>query len=925
MANSELVDSLIDRGVVSKQITDTTLELEALDNQIIETIRNANLLNVAIGKATNARQLAQATDQAAVAQQKLSNLQTQGAILQERLNQAQARAVAQQQKATQQTNKLTGEYQKLLTAYNQATLAARNAGATFGVNSIQFAVTSQQVQGLRGQLDAIDQPLGNFQRNVGNYASGIGQAFTRAYSGIRTLANILPGVGISGLFLLAFQGLKYISEQLGLFEDKISLVTLNLKNLNDVNKTASDEYGKQSTALKILYQAATDVNNNMHDRVLAARELQKEFPDTFKNIQIETILNGNASKSYQQLTQDILDNAKARAAEGKIAELAGQIQEREFQKQKILSAAGEQRARVVAPVNAQILGAGGVSGTAGSQGVAISVQDQQKKIGQIAGDALREQDDQIRILKGQQDFLVKYAGGNNAIAKAISTNNTPKDPKAKDDRKQILEQQLKDQKLTEDQILNDSKSTLEERQNAINAFEVESYIIINKGENDKVLTTIEASNHVKAVEIDASKDRVKIVKDAQDALLRALVQGGKQQDDLLKQQIADYRDLESQRLQIIEQNSSDALSGIADQYSKGLITQKEYERQKTEIERQSAEDTINQQIITEQAIVDLQKSLLIFGIGNARDLGKAEQDLAKLKIKASKDATAQQLADAKTVADARKYQHDLELELANSVLEFTKTAIDGGFQKRLDTLKQESDAIDKNTQQQLDAVGRSVGSEKQKADQTALINAKAQQQKDVIAQKERKIQHDQAVFDKAFNIAKALESVALSEVKALDYLTNPLTAPLYPAIAALIGAIGAVNVATIIAQPIPAFKDGVRDKKTAGLGIWGEAGIELGVMPDGTAMLSPDKATLGYMPKGMNIFSHKELMRMVSKPDLPVYAGGHEVDVQSLIAESKRSTSRLETAFTQREKVSGFSVNSTRRARWESYKKRNLN
>lgn len=925
MANSELIDSIIDRGAVGKQITDTTAELADLDKQLIAAAQSANALNAAIGKAANTRQLTQTTNQAAIAQQRLTNLQTAGAIAQQRLTNLQTAAANQQAKQTAATNKLTGEYQKLVTAYNQATLAARNAGATFGVNSIQFQVTSQQVQTLRGQLDAIDQPLGNFQRNVGNYAGGIASAFGKAFNGLRVLANIIPGLGISGIFLVAFQGLKYLADQVGLFQDKIDIMTLNLKNLNDVNKTASDEYGKQSTALKILYQAATDVNNNMHDRLLAVRELQKEFPDTFKNIKTETILNGDASASYQQLTKDILDNAKARAAEGKIAELAGQIQEREFQKQKILSAAGEQRSRVVAPVNAQILGAGGASGTAGSQGVAISVQDQQKKIGQIAGDALREQDEQIRILKGQQDFLVKYAGGNNAIAKAISTNNTPKDPKAKDDRKQILEQQLKDQKLSEDQVLNNTKSTLEDRQNAINAFEVESYIIINKGEQDKVLTSLEASNHIKTVERDAAKDRIKIVKDAQDALLKALVQGGKQQDDLLKQQIADYRDLESQRLLIIEQNKSDALALIADQYSKGLITQADYERQKLDIERQSSEDTINQQIITEQTIVDLQKSLLVFGIGNARDLTKAEQDLAKLKISASKQATDAQLQDAQKVAAARKNQHDLELQLANEVLDFTKTAVDAGFQKRLDSLKQESDALDKNTQQQLDAVSRSVGSEKQKADQTALINAKAQQQKDVIAQKERKIQHDQAVFDKAFNVAKALESVALSEVKALDYLTNPLTAPLYPAIAALIGAIGAVNVATIIAQPIPAYKDGVRNKSTSGIGLWGEAGIELGVMPDGTAVLSPDKPTLDYMPKGMDIFSHKELLRMVSRPDIPVYASGKEIDVQSLISESKRSTSRLETAFMKREKVSGFSVNSTRRARWDAYKKRNLN
>jgi hypothetical protein len=55
------------------------------------------------------------------------------------------------------------------------------------------------------------------------------------------------------------------------------------------------------TKLKILYTAATDVNLAMKDRLLAVHALQREFPEYFKNIKDEAILNGKAKDSYDLL------------------------------------------------------------------------------------------------------------------------------------------------------------------------------------------------------------------------------------------------------------------------------------------------------------------------------------------------------------------------------------------------------------------------------------------------------------------------------------------------------------------------------------------------------------------------------------------------------------------------------------------------
>lgn len=904
---------------------------------------------------------------------------------------AAARAARDQARADQQAR----PYVQLTQRLREAEAAAADIGATLGAGSTQFTQAAAGVQALRTQVDAIEQPIGRFQRNVGNYAS-------QAFGIIRQIAYILPGIGIAGIFGLITNGIVSFYQALStgesiqttfntlirktndLYAEQIGQVKLLVAEVEDQNTTGlrRQEILEQLVKLSPQYFGGLKTEKDIVDKLPAAYDKYNAALLLTSRIQAASTLIGEKYKDVLKLQQDIIegndtanedraggfaalrelsvsldqlaqpgkerqikklqdqigllskgildDNKKLQQNGGDIAGTGIALQERlanadlEIQKIKLQTQIDAQNSIAANDQKTYDVRFKALQTSASDQTQAVKLnQKQQLNDVTVTSDARKviEAKSSADILKINQDLADKQRDLRDKASKQDLAN---------------FNQDLELEKKKSKNVADDPNKTYDTRLDALTDYLSASKELIDRNEQEQLKDAGDNTKSIYNVQVKAANDRlqvenevnasiVQINKEANTKLIQLLKAGAKEQEDIEKETIAKYRDLEGDRLLVIEQNKADALSGLADQYKQGLISQESYENQRTDIERQSSQDSIKQQIITTQAIIDLQKGLLVFGIGSGKDLAKSEQELTKQKIALSKQETDAKLQDAQKVKEARTQQHDLELQLANDVAEFVKTAVDAGYQNRINQLKDESDAVDKNTQQQLDAVSRSVGSEKQKADQTALINAKAQQQKDVIAQKERKIQHDQAVFDKAFNIAKALESVALSEVKALDYLTNPLTAPLYPAIAALIGAIGAVNVATIIAQPIPAFKDGVRDKKTAGLGIWGEAGIELGVMPDGTAMLSPDKATLDYMPKGMNIFSHKELMRMVSKPDLPVYAGGREVDVQSLIAESKRSTSRLETAFTQREKVSGFSVNSTRRARWESYKKRNLN
>lgn len=352
MANEQFIDQIV-TPEAEAGVQRLKAELSELNQQFIDTARGIAQMQSVLGSTNNLRQFNTEQARAAAAMERLNGIRLRNEITQERLNQTVARGVQQQQRATQAATAALTPYQQLIQRQKELALAAQNAGAQFGIQSEQYRNAAAQANTVNAQVSGINRGLGNFRDNVGNYASGIGSFFGNVFSKIRFLANVIPNFGIGTFFLLLGTGLAAVAKQAGLFSDAISTMESNLKNLNDVNKEANRQATDQSVNLKILYTAATDVNNSYHDRLLAARELQREFPNYFKNIQTETILNGGASASYQQLTVDIVANAKALAAISKIKELEAKKADIEFEKLKTRSARAVERDRLTAPTRAQ--------------------------------------------------------------------------------------------------------------------------------------------------------------------------------------------------------------------------------------------------------------------------------------------------------------------------------------------------------------------------------------------------------------------------------------------------------------------------------------------------------------------------------------------------------------------------------------------
>lgn len=903
--NSERIDDVVD-PVALKQVNDLKDAAALLEKQFTDTAAAATRLNNATGNSrsfrdynTNAtraatetaklqqaqQNLARATILLQQAEQRLVTMTNQRTISDQRLEAQTARTAAAQERATQAALRALSPYQQLSRELDKQRALAKDLAVTYGENSIQFQVAAANVQALDGRLRNIDQTLGQSQRNVGNYGSAFA-GLSRAYGLVRIAANILPGLGISGIFLLLFEGIKKVTEAIGLFSDKLSQAQTDLLAFNEVNKAANIEAGKQSSNLRILYQAATDVTNSIHNRTLAARELQKEFPDTFRNITTETILNGGASASYQQLTKDIIANAKAKAVADKLGKIEADLFDSDVQQQKIKNAQSNEEARAIDAVTKRLVGqgvaydearkaatkatfeqskyetqvrkAGGVLATKVDDSDPRGINGELNSIRARANDAIKAELEKQKILKNTRDFLIKLAGGNNAVAAGIAQNDTPKTPKQKDDSKQVLNDQLQAQKELLDGTLNNENAGYEERLRAIETFEIESYQIINKGESDKVLTELETTHMIKGIQNEALKDRNKANKDfyteqskiINDALNRD-IQANKDALTKAESLLTQANDV---LLDDAQKSSDEQLQILAEQYKNGEISLTQYNKKKNDIEKLGA-------LNSEAIVIDGLEKLISIRLAAGKDETDDIKKLNALKRKYAKDSTDYEISQAEKLASYKEKAKGQEKELADKSFNLIQTLVDAGYQNQLNAIQGQKDALDKQTAAQIDAENRSLDSTSDKADKIAIINAKAAAQQDILDQKARATKQKQAQADRLFNIAKIIENTAVGITATIRDLGFPAAIPFV----ALVAALGAVELATVLATPIPKYQHGT-DNAKGGVSLVGEVGKEYVIQPDGDAYFTPSSPTLMDIPKGSKVISNMELMSIMANP-----------------------------------------------------------
>lgn len=809
-----------------------------------------------------------------------------------------------------------------------ATYYSLNAAERASAAGIRLG--TQIIPGLTAQVATLTATNRAAAASSATLATTLGTGFTT----LKTITNILPGIGIAGLLAFAVGPLIDWIKNLGIFRKELSQSVENLKAFNEVNSEYAKEAGKDINTLKLLYKAATDVTLSIKDRTAAAKELQKQFPEAFKNSETQAILNGKEKITYDDLTRSILETSKAKAVKSKLDELEAKKLDIAIQKNKINNATqnevNRQSDATVKGINEQ-----NKLYTEAQAKFRITQAQTNKLINENVikpalernADAIKIQNDQEKIINGQIDFLIKYAGLAN-LAGAVTT----KDPKSKsteaDARRSasgLIQAQIEAQKKIADIYRAQADNpdfSLEARLDAQEKFDAASIKIAELTGKKELAIKKNTANEIKAIDASVETNKSKVLTDSvkfqnklySDALKReveAFKEGTRVLEEQLKQRVSARIEASNIELENVENTRVELSNKAGEDYTNGIIKREEYQRKLNQIDREAAKRALEIQIATNDAIIDIQQADLDnFGIGDQKSINDNLRKNTALKIRLSKLGTDAVIEDLEREKRAREEVNDAIKKLAFDAFDLGKQIVGQMFDARVDAVDKEIETLDQRTKTEIENINESVLSEKEKADKIAIIEANAANKRQQLEQKQRQIKIQQARVDRAFQVGEAIAATALAVVKALPNLV----------LAGIVGAIGAIQIASIIAAPMPKFAKG-GTMKADGLAEYGH-GTEIMITPDGKASLTSSTPEVGFVQKGTQFISAPDTKRLLAKPQLNDYAG-KSWDVERLINEQKTSTKELKKAILRREKQRSVSEFSRSETQMRAYYKRN--
>lgn len=310
----------------------------------------------------------------------------------------------------------------------------------------------------------------------------------------------------------------------------------------------------------------------------------------------------------------------------------------------------------------------------------------------------------------------------------------------------------------------------------------------------------------KKIELDAAgltaEERKSIETQANNKILEGRLQFTKDLNDITLSALEKSGD---NRLHENERQNADEITKLNEMYQAGLLSTKQYQAERLKLEQGNAITTF--QITTEnlQKRIDYEKSL-------GHDTVEFEAELAKKQQEISDDLTNAKI-------DNLQKLHDKQQEVGQALTDLFQALDEASIEREKDQLDRQSAAVDERKQRETDFVNQQVLTQQQKADALAVIDQKAQRDKEVIAQRQQKLDEQKARTDKVIAAAKIVADTAqavfrlsadaaAAKAQAALLLSNPVTAAYAPIAAAsavsiaaqipLVIGLGAANLAKVL-------------------------------------------------------------------------------------------------------------------------------
>lgn len=926
--NSQLIDEVVD-PVVKKQVSDLEDQLAALDKRLIDTAKSAIVLNTATGNSKSFSDYNKTVQASAIAQQKLQqelNKTAQTAAnltkAQNSLEQQTARQVAQSERAAVAAQKALSPYQQLSKELDNLRAKAKDAGATFGTNSQQFKDASKPVQELDEKLKGIDQTLGQSQRNVGNYKNAISEVlstyipfgagtirvkenlgslaekFGETETGLGSLKKGFAAFGIGAFALAISAAISYLSQ----FRGASSKIQEGLSIL----KAQFNELGAVVTGDKSIKDASL---GDAAKRGIQIEALKQEAEYNEKITETQNAQTRAQANGFRVLAADRNIDIKQREAYIKQAEgLEKQALERQkdnADEQVKLALDVAEKTNKMNPVTRRRLetGDGDISGAnylANTGKITEEAFELYKKGLEKRAQYTEDYNNHVTALQVDADNMQLRA--DRGLAQA----------QLKLDRDK-LQGQLDAAKL----IMDDENATFDQRLKASAVFvqkskqlaklqlgdDLEAANIGGRGGADARTTAkvkedayVEYQNTINKITAEGLTQRQSIQKTESEKLKQNLTDLENFQKAQVENNIGDAKDASDQLLQIMQDQFEKEAQLVNKKYADGKLSQKQAQDDYLKLEDQYNIDRLGQEVFLQQQILEVRQAAENRDVTFAQGNGASSAQISEIK---SKSGVAQQKnVVAKAGSELNKAVGKQDVDNTKSGIDDQKEALqefnafagesskaidiaqqleDNHYKAQLELLEQKKQLIQDTAKEEIDAINTSIQSSADKQRKINLINSQAAQQQQQLLAQENNIKQKQAIADKEASVAKIIEGTAVAVV-------NALSIPVFgEALAVVIGALGAAQLAVAIAAPIPKYAKGTGNHP-GGAFIWGEKGSEMAIEPSGKTYMSPDHASLGMAPAGTKIIPNHMI-----RPDKLSYAGGQQVPWKEVIAAINRS------------------------------------
>ena len=311
-----------------------------------------------------------------------------------------------------------------------------------------------------------------------------------------------------------------------------------------------------------------------------------------------------------------------------------------------------------------------------------------------------------------------------------------------------------------------------------------------------------------------------------------------------------YAELQNER----NLDMSKELADLRKQYTEelGLVGGNEEKRRdlRAKYEADATRISLKYAVQSAQASVAMHEEMLQDESLSASDREKIAQDLAAAKIDLENAVT-----DAVEFENGQRVKSDEDeknrrIAMAQQVLQVTSQFMNAAndlasaiFDAKIERIEAEQEANTEAGEAEQERISelveKGVITEEEGEARKRAAEAATAKKNEELENKKQQIQHKQAVWNKANSVAQAGIATALAITKALPNLV----------LAGIAAAMGAVQVATIIATPIPAYAKGT-DRHGGGPAIVGDGGVPELVVYGGRSWITPDTPTLVDIPAG---------------------------------------------------------------------------